>query len=150
MIMALGAEGKSSQSAEPCPCLTCLVPVPQPKSSFIKVMMERGFIHSCTDIGELDKKMEAGQVTAYLGFDATASSLHVGSLPLPPSLPLTPSCCLFFPAPWRQVGCPLACGVASACSLRLRALLLLKRDHTLVASNACCMPRPCSHACAVA
>ena len=49
--------------------------------------MERGFIHSCTDIGELDKKMEAGQVTAYLGFDATASSLHVGSLPFPPSLP---------------------------------------------------------------
>ena len=49
--------------------------------------MERGFIHSCTDIGELDKKMEAGQVTAYLGFDATASSLHVGSLPsLPTSL----------------------------------------------------------------
>jgi hypothetical protein len=51
--------------------------------------MERGFIHSCTDIGELDKKMEAGQVTAYLGFDATASSLHVGSLPsLPTSLSL--------------------------------------------------------------
>jgi len=52
----------------------------EPKSSFIKVMMERGFLHSCTNIEELDKQMEAGLVTAYLGFDATASSLHVGSL----------------------------------------------------------------------
>ena len=76
----------------------------QPKSSFIKVMMERGFLHSCTNIEELDKQMEAGLVTAYLGFDATASSLHVGLLPLPASsllLPPLPTT-LLFPPPWRR------------------------------------------------
>ena len=52
----------------------------QPKSGFLKVMKERGFLHSCTNIEALDKKMQEGVVTAYLGFDATASSLHVGSL----------------------------------------------------------------------
>lgn len=52
----------------------------KPESEFIKTMQERGFLHSCTNIEELDKKMKAGVVTAYLGFDATASSLHVGSL----------------------------------------------------------------------
>ena len=50
------------------------------ESAFIKTMTERGFLHSCTNIEELDKQMKAGTVTAYLGFDATASSLHVGSL----------------------------------------------------------------------
>jgi len=52
----------------------------QAQSSFIKVMTERGFLHSCTNIEQLDKQMHQGLVTAYLGFDATASSLHVGSL----------------------------------------------------------------------
>jgi len=51
-----------------------------PKSTFLKTMVERGFLHSCTDIEALDEKMKAGVVTAYLGFDATAPSLHVGSL----------------------------------------------------------------------
>ena len=50
----------------------------KPESEFIKTMQERGFLHSCTNIEELDKKMKAGVVTAYLGFDATASSLHLG------------------------------------------------------------------------
>jgi hypothetical protein len=52
----------------------------QAESTFIKTMTERGFLHSCTNIEELDKQMKSGTVTAYLGFDATASSLHVGSL----------------------------------------------------------------------
>ncbi|MCC3860915.1 tyrosine--tRNA ligase [Pseudemcibacter aquimaris] len=51
-----------------------------PKSEFLKVMMERGFIHQCTDPEALDKKLLAGVVPAYIGFDLTASSLHVGSL----------------------------------------------------------------------
>lgn len=51
-----------------------------PKSDFLKVMMERGFIHQCTDPEALDKKLLAGVVPAYIGFDLTASSLHVGSL----------------------------------------------------------------------
>lgn len=50
------------------------------KSEFLKIMLERGFIHQCTDIEALDKKLLAGIVPAYIGFDCTASSLHVGSL----------------------------------------------------------------------
>eukprot|EP01039_Chlorochromonas_danica_P001524 gene1524-1662_t len=43
-------------------------------------MLERGFIHQCTDFKALDEKLTSGVVAAYLGFDATAKSLHVGSL----------------------------------------------------------------------
>ncbi|SFC71620.1 tyrosine--tRNA ligase [Tropicimonas isoalkanivorans] len=51
-----------------------------PKSEFITVMMERGFMADCTDLQGLDDAMAAGVVPAYIGFDATAKSLHVGSL----------------------------------------------------------------------
>jgi tyrosyl-tRNA synthetase len=51
-----------------------------PKSDFIAVMMERGFMADCTDLQGLDDAMAAGVVPAYIGFDATAQSLHVGSL----------------------------------------------------------------------
>lgn len=50
------------------------------KSPFLQTMLERGFIHQCTDFKTLDEKFISGTVTAYLGFDATANSLHVGSL----------------------------------------------------------------------
>lgn len=55
------------------------------KSEFLQRMVSRGFFNQCTDLEGLDKKMceaEKGgdAVAAYLGFDATASSLHVGSL----------------------------------------------------------------------
>jgi tyrosyl-tRNA synthetase len=44
-------------------------------------MRDRGFLHQCTSIKELDEKLNTGTpVSAYLGFDATADSLHVGSL----------------------------------------------------------------------
>lgn len=49
-------------------------------SPFLKVMRDRGFLHQCTGIEELDKKLMEGCTSAYLGFDATADSLHVGSL----------------------------------------------------------------------
>jgi tyrosyl-tRNA synthetase len=50
-------------------------------SSFLQIMLERGFINQCTDYKGLDEKFSSGtRVSAYLGFDATASSLHVGSL----------------------------------------------------------------------
>lgn len=49
-------------------------------SKFLSVMSERGYIHQCTDFDNLDKKFSNSTITAYLGFDATASSLHVGSL----------------------------------------------------------------------
>lgn len=50
------------------------------QSLFLKTMKERGFIHQCTSFGALDEKVHSGAITAYLGFDATARSLHVGSL----------------------------------------------------------------------
>lgn len=52
------------------------------QSDFLKTMRDRGFLHQCTGIKELDAKFmaEDGVVSAYLGFDATADSLHVGSL----------------------------------------------------------------------
>ena len=50
------------------------------KSDFLKVMEERGFIHQCSDPEGLDEAASSGTITAYIGFDCTASSLHVGSL----------------------------------------------------------------------
>ncbi|MBU2993419.1 tyrosine--tRNA ligase [Octadecabacter sp. 1_MG-2023] len=51
-----------------------------PKSDFIRIMIERGFLADCTDYQGLDDAFAAGVVPAYIGFDATAKSLHVGSL----------------------------------------------------------------------
>jgi tyrosyl-tRNA synthetase len=51
-----------------------------PKSDFMHVMMERGFLADCTDYQGLDEALSKGIVPAYIGFDATAKSLHVGSL----------------------------------------------------------------------
>jgi len=48
--------------------------------NFLQTLLDRGFIHQCTDYKALDAKMASGAISAYLGFDATASSLHVGSL----------------------------------------------------------------------
>ena len=51
-----------------------------PKSDFMRVMIERGFLADCTDYQGLDEALAKGVVPAYIGFDATAKSLHVGSL----------------------------------------------------------------------
>ena len=51
-----------------------------PKSDFLGVMMERGFLADCTDYQGLDDALVDGVVPGYIGFDATAKSLHVGSL----------------------------------------------------------------------
>ena len=51
-----------------------------PRSDFLRVLQERGFIHQCTDLSALDDLLRTETVTAYIGFDATADSLHVGSL----------------------------------------------------------------------
>ena len=50
------------------------------KSDFISTIVERGFLHQCTDLDALDALATEGPLTAYIGFDATADSLHVGSL----------------------------------------------------------------------
>ncbi|MBE9553124.1 MAG: tyrosine--tRNA ligase [Proteobacteria bacterium] len=49
-------------------------------SKFLKAVTERGFIHQCTDAQALDELASKGPIHAYIGFDATADSLHAGSL----------------------------------------------------------------------
>lgn len=50
------------------------------KSDFLNILTERGFIHQCSDFDALDDKLMEGTQSAYIGFDATAKSLHVGNL----------------------------------------------------------------------
>jgi tyrosyl-tRNA synthetase len=50
------------------------------KSELVNVLTSRGFLHQCTDLDGLDAKAAAGPISAYIGFDATADSLHVGNL----------------------------------------------------------------------
>ena len=50
------------------------------KSAFLKIMIERGFIHQMTDKEGLDSECFSSSITGYIGFDCTAPSLHVGSL----------------------------------------------------------------------
>jgi tyrosyl-tRNA synthetase len=51
-----------------------------PSSDFLAEATARGFVHQCTDTEALDAALRAGPVSAYIGFDCTADSLHVGSL----------------------------------------------------------------------
>ncbi|HEY7384806.1 MAG TPA: tyrosine--tRNA ligase [Beijerinckiaceae bacterium] len=51
-----------------------------PRSDFLKVLDERGFIHQCSDMDGLDAKARSGELVAYVGYDCTAPSLHVGHL----------------------------------------------------------------------
>ena len=50
------------------------------RSEFLRTLVERGFFHQCTDLEALDAAAAAGRIAGYIGFDATADSLHVGSL----------------------------------------------------------------------
>lgn len=50
------------------------------KSDFLTILSERGFIHQISDPEGLDAQAKAGKITGYIGFDATATSLHAGSL----------------------------------------------------------------------
>ena len=52
----------------------------RPKSDFLATMVERGYLQDCTDMEGLDERLRAGTVPAYVGYDATAQSLHVGHL----------------------------------------------------------------------
>mgnify|MGYP006052709635 FL=1 len=45
-----------------------------PKSDFLKIMIERGFVAECTDYAGLDNSLLNGYIAAYIGFDATAQS----------------------------------------------------------------------------
>jgi tyrosyl-tRNA synthetase len=52
----------------------------EPKSDFLRAIVDRGYLHQATDFEGLDAALTKGTVTAYIGFDCTAPSLHVGSL----------------------------------------------------------------------
>ena len=56
------------------------VPPSSLKSEFLRTLAERGYLHQCTDLEGLDAAAASGRITGYIGFDATADSLHVGSL----------------------------------------------------------------------
>ena len=50
------------------------------KSTFLREMQERGYLNQCTDLEKLDEVISKKSISAYIGFDCTANSLHVGSL----------------------------------------------------------------------
>jgi tyrosyl-tRNA synthetase len=52
----------------------------RPKSEFLATLAARGFIHQCSDMAGLDALAAKGEAVGYIGFDATAPSLHAGSL----------------------------------------------------------------------
>jgi tyrosyl-tRNA synthetase len=49
------------------------------KSDFLNVLQQRGFIHQCSDFDGLDALAAKGQAIAYVGYDCTAPSLHIGN-----------------------------------------------------------------------
>ncbi|MGQ0444065.1 MAG: tyrosine--tRNA ligase [Beijerinckiaceae bacterium] len=52
----------------------------RPQSGFLSALIERGFLHNCSDLASLDQIAKSGDLVAYIGFDCTAPSLHAGSL----------------------------------------------------------------------
>ncbi|MCY4468082.1 MAG: tyrosine--tRNA ligase [Thiotrichales bacterium] len=66
-------------ASAPTPAATALAPESL-RSQFLRTLVERGFLHQCTDLGALDAAAASGRIAGYIGFDATADSLHVGSL----------------------------------------------------------------------
>jgi tyrosyl-tRNA synthetase len=52
----------------------------RPKSDFLSILMERGYVHQCSDFAGVDDKARNGELTAYIGYDCTAASLHIGHL----------------------------------------------------------------------
>ncbi len=52
----------------------------RPKSDFLRIAIERGYFFQCTDLEAFDKALCEGPQAAYVGYDCTADSLHVGNL----------------------------------------------------------------------
>jgi tyrosyl-tRNA synthetase len=52
----------------------------QPRSAFLETILSRGFMHQCTDLEGLDALARSDRITAYVGYDCTADSLHIGNL----------------------------------------------------------------------
>ena len=67
-------------TAPPAPGESTSGPAPPLRSEFLHTLAARGYVHQCTDLAGLDAAAASGTITGYIGFDATADSLHVGSL----------------------------------------------------------------------
>ena len=52
----------------------------KPKSDLVHLLVERGYLHQATNLAGLDERAAAGVVAGYIGFDATAPSLHIGNM----------------------------------------------------------------------
>jgi tyrosyl-tRNA synthetase len=52
----------------------------QPKSELVRTLVERGHLHQATNLEGLDARAASGTIKAYVGYDATAPSLHVGNM----------------------------------------------------------------------
>ena len=76
----ISSQAERVLNAPPSPPETAPMPAHAFKSDFLRVLAERGLIHQCTHPEELDAAASTGVISAYIGFDATASSLHVGNL----------------------------------------------------------------------
>ncbi len=51
-----------------------------PKSDFLATLIERGYVHQCSDFSGLDALAAKGEIVSYVGYDCTAPSLHIGHL----------------------------------------------------------------------
>jgi tyrosyl-tRNA synthetase len=56
------------------------MPDSQPKSDFVRTLVERGHLHQATSLEGIDARASTGTITAYVGYDMTAPSLHVGNM----------------------------------------------------------------------
>ena len=71
-MSAAKSAAKTAKSADKAPF--------RPKSDFVAALMERGYVHQCSDFEGLDTKAKSGELISYIGYDCTAPSLHVGHL----------------------------------------------------------------------
>src|SRR5690242_19701328 len=70
---------RSGPPAPPPPRPISALPL-MPRTPFLAAIESRGYLHQCTDLDALDGRLAAGPMVAYIGFDCTADSLHVGNL----------------------------------------------------------------------
>src|SRR3546814_6140499 len=80
MVLNACARHKRRPSSRQHPSRTPSRTMTAPRSEFLRTLLDRGFIHQCTDLDALDARALEGSLTAYIGFDATADSLHIGHL----------------------------------------------------------------------
>src|SRR3984893_14462787 len=73
-------ESNAGPVTPPADDTTGFTPMSAYKSEFLQVLADRGFIHQLSDSEGLDAKAASTTITAYVGFDATAPSLHIGNL----------------------------------------------------------------------